>query len=325
MLVCGNYYYLSPHYYPFEPKADILVTEMNATSYRQPSWCRYAAGFAQGKPVIVVENPYGGVGPELLPKLQEGKGYDLFRMMQYEASALGINMSVPYGAWMGSVIEDSFWAPHDLNVEIQDFITDNERLYTTETFSEVAVLFSIQSAYDWEEHRGLEGAVPVLGGRARASSSSTSRSTSWCFPRASSARTGSRPSDLYRYRTVVLPECTFLTPAQVEAIRGYLEHGGRVIATGELGANLDPIGSSRRSSGTRISCDRPTVGPQDFAGGPQVVIDPGVDLAVNIHQVGRQGGGDPRDPLRLRRGARRGPGARSDDARRAARRGRSGW
>ncbi len=89
VLVCGNYYYLSPHYYPFEPKADILVTEMNATAYRQPAWCRYAAGFARGKPVIVVENPYGGVGPELLPKLQDGKGYDLFRMMQYEASALG--------------------------------------------------------------------------------------------------------------------------------------------------------------------------------------------------------------------------------------------
>jgi hypothetical protein len=151
VLVCGNYYYLSPHYYPFEPKADILVTEMNATSYRQPAWCRYSAGFARGKPVIVVENPYGGVGPELLPKLQRGEGYDLFRMMQYEASALGINMSVPYGAWMGSVIEDSFWAPHDLNLEIQDFLAQNERLYSTETFSEACVLFSIQSAFDWEE------------------------------------------------------------------------------------------------------------------------------------------------------------------------------
>ncbi len=89
--VSGNFYYLSPHYYPFEPKTDILITEMDSTSYRQPSWCRYSAGFAGGKPVIVVENPYGGVPPELLPKLKSGQGYDLFRMMQYEASALGIN------------------------------------------------------------------------------------------------------------------------------------------------------------------------------------------------------------------------------------------
>jgi hypothetical protein len=284
VLVCGNYYYLSPHYYPFEPHADILVTEMNATSYRQPSWCRYAAGFARGKPVIVVENPYGGVGPELLPKLQEGKGYDLFRMMQYEASALGINMSVPYGAWMGSVIEDSFWAPHDLNVEIQDFITDNERLYSTETFSEVAVLFSIQSAYDWEEHEGWKQRFPfwsTVDGLVE----QHQPFDVVVLPEGKLREDWITSGDLSRYRTLVLPECTFLTPAQVDALRGYLEHGGLVIATGELGANLDP--ADRASLFAHPHLVRSTaVSAQDFLGGPQVVIDPGVDLAVNIHKVG---------------------------------------
>jgi hypothetical protein len=284
VLVCGNYYYLSPHYYPFEPKADILVTEMNATSYRQPSWCRYAAGFARGKPVIVVENPYGGVGPELLPKLQDGKGYDLFRMMQYEASALGINMSVPYGAWMGSVIEDSFWAPHHLNVEIQDFITDNERLYSTETFSEVAVLFSIQSAFDWEEHEGWKQRFPfwsTVDGLVE----QHQPFDVVVLPEGKLREDWITSGDLSRYRTLVLPECTFLTPAQVEALRGYLEHGGHVIATGELGSNLDP--SDRASLFGHPHLVRSTaVGAQDFMGGPQVVIDPGVDLALNIHKVG---------------------------------------
>jgi hypothetical protein len=284
VLVCGNYYYLSPHYYPFEPKADILVTEMNATSYRQPSWCRYAAGFARGKPVIVVENPYGGVGPELLPKLQEGKGYDLFRMMQYEASALGINMSVPYGAWMGSVIEDSFWAPHDLNVEIQDFITDNERLYSTETFSEVAVLFSIQSAFDWEEHEGWKQRFPfwpTVDGLVE----QHQPFDVVVLPEGKLREDWITSDDLSRYRTLVVPECTFLTPAQVEALRGYLEHGGHVIATGDLGSNLDP--SDRASLFGHPHLVRSTaVGARDLMGGPQVVVNPGVDLAVNIHRVG---------------------------------------
>ena len=160
VLVSGNLYYLSPHFYPFEPKADVLITEMNKTSYRQPVWCRYAAGFAQGKPVVVVENPFGGVGPELLPKLQHGTGYDLFRMMQYEAAALGINMSVPYGAWMGAVIEDSFWAPHDVVVEIQDFLADHDRLYTSDTFHEVAIAFSVPSAHDWLEQHGWGDTFP---------------------------------------------------------------------------------------------------------------------------------------------------------------------
>ncbi|MGH7542270.1 MAG: hypothetical protein ACRELC_14855 [Gemmatimonadota bacterium] len=284
VLVCGNYYYLSPHYYPFEPKADILVTEMNATSYRQPSWCRYAAGFARGKPVIVVENPYGGVGPELLPKLQRGKGYDLFRMMQYEAAALGINMSVPYGAWMGSVIEDSFWAPHDLNVEIQDFITENERLYSTETFSESAVLFSIQSAFDWEERTGGKERFPfwpIVDGLVE----DHQPFDVIVLPEGKLRADWISADDLARYRTVVLPGCTALTPAQVEAIRGYLERGGRVLATGEFGANLDP---SERTSlfGHPHLLHATEVRASDVMGGPQVVVEPGVDLAVNIHRVG---------------------------------------
>jgi hypothetical protein len=284
VLVCGNYYYLSPHYYPFEPKADVLVTEMNATSYRQPAWCRYAAGFARGKPVIVVENPYGGVGPELLPKLQQGKGYDLFRMMQYEASALGINMSVPFGAWMGSVIEDSFWAPHDLNVEIQDFITTNERLYSSETFSEVAVLFSIQSAYDWEEHRGWKQRFPFWS-TTEGLVEQHQPFDVVVLPEGKLREDWITSGDLARYRTLVLPECTFLTPPQVEALRGYLENGGRVIATGELGANLDP--QERASLFAHAHLVHATaVEPKDFTGGPQVIVDPGIDLAVNIHRVG---------------------------------------
>ena len=50
-------------------------------------------------------------------------------------------------------------------------------------------------------------------------------------------------------RTVVLPGCTSLTDAQAAAIRGYLEHGGRVIATGELGYHvLDVMLSAQESA-----------------------------------------------------------------------------
>jgi hypothetical protein len=284
VLVCGNYYYLSPHYYPFEPYADILVTEMNATSYRQPAWCRYSAGFARGKPVIVVENPYGGVGPELLPKLQDGKGYDLYRMMQYEASALGINMSVPYGAWMGSVIEDSFWAPHNLNLEIQDFLTNHERLYTTETFSEALVVFSIQSAFDWEEHEGWKKKFPFWPA-VEGLVTQHQPFDVVVFPEGVLREDWITTEDLFRYRSVVLPECTFLTAAQVDAIRGYLDHGGRVIATGELGRNLDD--ADRRSLYGHPHLVRSTdVNADDFAGGPQVIVDTDVDFAINIHRVG---------------------------------------
>ena len=260
--------------------------------------------------MIVVENPYGGVGPELLPKLQEGKGYDLFRMMQYEASALGINMSVPYGAWMGSVIEDSFWAPHDLNVEIQDFITDNERLYSTETFSEVAVLFSIQSAYDWEEHRGWKERFPFWStvdglveqhqpfdvvvlpeGEASRGLDHVRRPVPVSNPRAP---------------RVHLPDARAGGgPPRVPRARRSRDRDG--------GARLEPrsVGSSfalRAPASRAIDRGRGAGLRGRSAGGHRPRRGPGRQHP----QGGRQGGGGPRHPVRLRRGAGRGPGPRSD-------------
>ena len=44
---------------------------MRNTTYRQPDWYRYVAAFAGDKDVVVVENPYGGVVPELIEALGE--------------------------------------------------------------------------------------------------------------------------------------------------------------------------------------------------------------------------------------------------------------
>jgi hypothetical protein len=145
VLVSGNFFNLNDGYFPLEPKVDVVITEMRNTTYRQPDWYRYVAGFAGRKPVIVVENPYGGVVPELIEALGRGRAYDRFRMSLYEAAALGVNMSVPYGSWMGSVIEDAFYAPHELCVEIQTFLADNERAFARETYSEVGVVYSVRS------------------------------------------------------------------------------------------------------------------------------------------------------------------------------------
>ena len=285
VLVSGNFYYFTPHYYAFEPKVDILITEMDSTSYRQPSWCRYAAGFAQDKPVIVVENPYGGVPPELLPKLKDGEGYDLFRMMQYEAAALGINMSVPYGAWMGSVIEDSFWAPHDVVVEIQDFLFEHEELYSTRSFSEAAVAFSVQGAFDWVERNGSGSRFPF-----------------W-------AACDGLVEQHQPFDVVVFPEGVLREDAltledlgavpDVDPAAVLVPHTGagrgraRVPGAGRPRAGDGRAGDQPRrrrsvgaSSATRRCSTRTGVRAEDFAGGPQVSIQGGPDLAVNVHRIG---------------------------------------
>jgi hypothetical protein len=285
VLVSGNFYYFTPHYYAFEPKVDVLITEMDSTSYRQPSWCRYAAGFAQDKPVIVVENPYGGVPPELLPKLKAGKGYDLFRMMQYEAAALGINMSVPYGAWMGSVIQDSFWAPHDVVLEIQNFIADHEtELYSTETYSETAVAFSVQSSFDYLEEHGSGERFPFWRACDRLVEDKQPFDAVM-FPEGELRADAITPETLTKYRTLILPECSFLTPAQASVVQSFLERGGHVLATGDLGLNLAE--DVRRDLLAHPLLLRTTaVRAEDLADGPQVMVAGAPDLAINVQKIG---------------------------------------
>ena len=74
VLVSGNFFNLDPHYLALADDVDLLITEMRNTTYRQPEWYRYVAGFAGDKDVVVVENPYGGVVPELVEELKPAAG-----------------------------------------------------------------------------------------------------------------------------------------------------------------------------------------------------------------------------------------------------------
>jgi hypothetical protein len=124
---------------------DIVVTEMRNVGYLQPEWFRYVVGIGRGKEVLVVENPYGGVIPRLLRRLDRGEAYDMVRLLSYEASAMGANMTAPYGSWMGSEIEDSFSLPDDLALEIQSFLKQIDPLLSTVSGNDVAVLYDVAS------------------------------------------------------------------------------------------------------------------------------------------------------------------------------------
>ena len=212
---------------------------------------RYIAAFGGDKAVCISTNPYGGVLPDLLPKLNRGRDFDRYRVMLYEAAAMGVNLSVPYGAWMGSVIEDAVWAPHEETVEIQDFLADHEDLYARRTANSTLIVYSIDSNYIenvWQvqgtprEERDVYPNVGEAGPRAVP------------FNRvAHAAALANRPFDvavfhdgvhrdddatvdaLSRYERVVLPGCSSLTQKQIDALLSYLDDGGRVTVYGELG------------------------------------------------------------------------------------------
>lgn len=297
VLVSGNFFNLVAHwYYAMEPKVDLIITEMRNTRYRQPAWYRYVAGFAVGKPVIVAENPYGGVVPELAERLKAGKGYDLFRMSLYEAAALGANMSVPYGAWMGSVIQDSFNPPHELCVEIQNFIADHEALYSHKTASETAVVYSVETEFQRESGRGIfadnrynqeTSEIGPFWQVCEALSDAVQPYDVLFFPDGDLRPDTLTLDALSQYRTLILPDCRFLTKAQSQLLQDFLAQDGRLLVMGEPGANLSSVERDviLNHQGTR----RVEVGAAFDLNwlpfGRQVQLSIPSDLAINLQRV----------------------------------------
>jgi hypothetical protein len=255
VLVSGNFFNCEPMYLALADDVDLVITEMRNTTYRQPEWYRYVAAFAGDKDVVVVENPYGGVVPELIGLLGEGKGHDLFRLSLFEAAAMGVNMSVPYGSWMGSVIEDSFYAPHGLATEIQGFLADHERFFSRAPANEVAVVFSVAST------RELIGKADISDNITNARDASvvvpyrvvtetlTRAATPYDVVIWADGVTGpdrSNAAALAAYRTVVLPDVHDLTEQQRVVVAEYLAGGGTVVVTDRWAGDASGVRRARR-------------------------------------------------------------------------------
>jgi hypothetical protein len=297
VLVSGNFFNLVAHwYYPMEPKVDLIITEMRNTRYRQPAWYRYVAGFAAGKPVIVAENPYGGVIPDLVQLLKGGKGYDLFRMSLYEAAALGANMSVPYGAWMGSVIQDSFHPPHELCVEIQKFLADHEFLFSHKTASETAVVYSVETEFQRESGRGIfadnrynqdSSEVGLFWQVCEGLSDAAQPYDVLFFPDGHLRPDTLAPETLKQYRTIILPDCRYLTEAQYQLLRNFVDKGSSLLVLGELGLNLSEEHRQALLQQRGIHRMTNSIGfdPAWLPAEPQLRLTPRANLAVNLQRM----------------------------------------
>jgi hypothetical protein len=293
VLVSGNFFNLDPTYLALADDVDLVITEMRNTTYKQPEWYRYVAAFAGDKDVVVVENPYGGVVPELVGLLKNGRGHDLLRLSLFEGAAFGANMTAPYGSWMGSTIEDSFYAPHDLLVEIQGFLADHDDLYQRRTQHELAVVYSVESTRELISRQ--DKSDNLLNARdesvrvpyrvvVAALADAAEPFDVVLFPDGVTAPDRVGPDTLRRYATVVLPDCAFLTPAQADAVDAYLAAGGRLVVTDRFGEDLPADLRDRLLSHPAVS----RAAMDDVAGltprGRQVLVDGGaaVDVGVNV-------------------------------------------
>ncbi len=295
VLVSGNFFNLDPHYLPLAAEVDLIITEMRNTTYRQPEWYRYVDAFrryARVADVIVVENPYGGIVPELVDALAAGRGHDRLRLSLYEAAAFGANMSVPYGSWLGATIHDSFWAPHELLTEIQDFVAETEALRSIRSAHEVAVVYGVVSQRDLVNRadsgdnlsNARDETVEVPFRRATEALSRASVPFDVVLA-TDDGLAGDRfaVAELSGYATVVLPGCWWLTEHQVETLVDYLDGGGHVLATGDLATNEASAARQRLRDHRGVRLCAPDQVPASLIEGPQVTAS--AEVAVNLHRL----------------------------------------
>ena len=295
--VSGNFYDCSPVYDAMVDEVDILITEMRETGYQQPWYFRHGVGLARGKPLVAVENPYGGVTEELLNQLRAGRGYDRFRLSIYEASAMGANMALPYGSWLGTEVRDSYWAPQRLTVETGQFLASIDPLISAESAHTTAVVYSVAGmlpvTIDSDQFFDGDRFFPQIErDQPPASYWPTIEALSRAgrtydvlvFPDEELRPTDLTPADLGRYRTVVLPDLWAVSPTQHGVIREYLAAGGRVVLHGRYGDLLPD--AERRAvvdhAGTTV-----VAGVADIAAHTTDVVeaDLGPQAAVAVHAL----------------------------------------
>lgn len=314
ILVSGNFFNLMPVYYPIEKCVDVIITEMKQTLFRQPYWYRYSAGFAGEKTIVVAENPYGGVIPELLEMLDHGKGYDLYKLFLLEASVYGCNMAVPYGAWMGNTIKDAFYPPREVTEEVQSFLADQERLYSKHSGSNILVLYSFPSYYWRETVAGYAGSIldddeaGILSySVADINDPNTPRLPFWEIIKELSdhqvvydvkmTADGELRDDAFDkgtlegYDLVILPDCHVLTENQVNVLEEYVAAGKRLLIFGRAAENVDGWLEKMKNRDGVTWCNNQqhkTRAMEDFQTTFQDIYAPVWQLKANSADVGLQ-------------------------------------
>jgi hypothetical protein len=206
-------------------------------------------------------------------------------------------MSVPYGAWMGSIEQDAFCPPHDLCVEIQSFLAAHEHLLSRQTWNEVAVVYSVESEFQRVARRSevANDQRNPVSGELIPFWQICDALCDWAqpydvvfFPEGTLRPDALSVADFAHYRTVILPDCHFLTTNQAELLTSLLDDGKQLCVVGDLGTNLPTALRMRllKHPGLRRVDLRQMMELADILDAPQVRLLPASDLMINLQRTG---------------------------------------
>jgi hypothetical protein len=164
---------------------------------------------------------------------------------------MGASMTLPYGSWLGSEIEDSYWAPKVLTDEAGQFLESIDHLRSRVSANEVAVLYSVagnlQAEIDgdkWDDQGRFfdptTGATPPTGYWDVLEGLGDNGVPFDCvvLPDERYRHSEVTGASLARYRTVIAAGCRHVSPGQHRAVLEYLNGGGQLLVAGDYALNL---------------------------------------------------------------------------------------
>ncbi|MHB8061087.1 MAG: hypothetical protein ACYDG2_00425 [Ruminiclostridium sp.] len=278
--VCGNMFNMWLNFIPSVSLLDYCVTELNHTIFKRHNWYRLACGYTNDKPVIVAENPYGGLVPKFVELLNKGQCYDLFRIFLMEAAANGCNMAFPYGAWMGNKVKDGFYAPKHLGEELQGFLANNDRLFSKASGANILVLYSFVSdklrerqvsiceTLIYEDEEDLlsysikkdnsnpwslfEEITEILSKNGVNYDVKVLKDSEICDDDFTS-------KDIEKYDMVILPECNILTGNQADVLKEYAVNNHKVLLFGNTAENFPGWSESLKTLDSVVCVEKQSI------------------------------------------------------------------
>lgn len=240
--VSGNFTNMHLLYYPSLEHVDCCITELRRTVFRRHNWFRMAAGYTEGKNLILAESPYDGFMPKFVELIQNGKADDYYRLFMMEPAIHGCGMAFPYGAWMGNQTSESFHAPRKTGEEVQNFLENHDDLISRKSNANVLILYSYGSykVRDWQCGQGENLYYSNADDLLSYTVTYDERAERMPFFEISQGMTdrcipydvkilgdgGLVPDvfsqkDLENYEMVVVPDCSFLTENQTKLLEEY--------------------------------------------------------------------------------------------------------
>ena len=296
VLVSGNFFNLLDQYYALEPKVDLIITEMRNTRYRQPAWYRYVAGFAGPKPVVVVENPYGGVVPEMVAEPEGRQGVRPLPHVALRGGGAGSEHERALRRLAGQhragrLLPAARALRRDPGFPGRPRAALQPADLATRSPSSTASRAS-SSARRGATRSPTTSATSATGGVpfwqvCEALCDAAQPYDVLFFPDGELRPDALTIADLDQYRTLILPDCHVLTRAQAALLTACLDGGKSLVALGDLGVNL-PEEVTRpilHHTGTLRGDGIQAFALDTIPGRPQVRVAPEDDLMLNVQRT----------------------------------------